>query len=131
MIKIIMHNKYSLSTEQFEILREKLNHRTGLERFDEANVESAYAVMVKGVSVAKEAKISKRSRQNLHRVVRDLWAIFNDIEPPSRAIQRQHTLKEKTPKSWVRVTVTLPAAMAKLVQELEVQARALLEYKGE
>lgn len=120
-------HKYALTHDQFDALREKLNQRSGSERFDEGNIEAAYTVMVNGETVTKAAETSGRSRQNLHRVVRDLWAIFNDIEPPSRVLQRQNTLKPRTPKSWVRVAVTLPPDMAKSVQDLEAKARAQLD----
>ena len=118
--------KYKLTPDQFDALRKKLDQRIGSERFDDDNIAAACTVMVGGESVTKAAETSGQSRQNLHRVVRDLWAIFNDVEPPSRVMQRQNTLKSTTPKSWVKVTVTLPPDLAKAVQELEKKARSEL-----
>lgn len=120
-------HKYALTHTQFEELREKLAQRNGAERFEEVNVEAAYSVMVKEQPVLKVAEASNMTRQNLHRVVRDLWAIFNGVEPPSRARQRQESLSPLIPRSWVRVVVTLPPDMAKSVQDLEAQARAQLQ----
>lgn len=122
-------HKYALTEAKFEQLREKLEKRSGSERFEVENVEAAYAVMVKGETVVNVAKVTGQSRQNLHRVVRDLWAIFNDVEPPSRILQREKTLRPRTPRSWVRVAVTLPPDMAKSVQDLEAQARAGIGIK--
>jgi hypothetical protein len=112
--------KYALTAEQFQVLREKLEQRNGNERFDDDNVKVAYSVMVDGVPVNEAAEKSGCSRQNLHRIVRDLQAIFLGIEPPSRAKQRK---KQETPKDWVKVSVTLPPQLAKSVQELEIKAR--------
>lgn len=118
-------NKYALTAEQFQALRQKLEGRVGAEKFDEDNVEAAHAVMVKGEPVTKAADAAGCSRQNLHRVIRDLMAVFHDIEPPSRGVHRQKTLR--TPANWVRIAVTVPPEMAKTVQEMESKARAQLE----
>lgn len=121
-------NKYALSAEQFQALKEKLDKRSGVEKFDEDNVKAARAVMVDNESVSEAAKAANCSRQNLHRVLRDLMAIYNDVEPPSRGLQRQKALKPRTPANWIRITVTVPPDMAKAVQDMESQARAQLEH---
>lgn len=121
-------NKYALTAEQFQALREKLEKRSGAEKFDEDNVEAAHAVMVMNEPVTRAADAAGCSRQNLHRVMRDLMAIFHDVEPPSRGVQRQKALKPRTPASWVRIAVTVPPEMAKAVQDMESKARAQLEH---
>jgi hypothetical protein len=121
-------NKYALTPEQFQTLKEKLDRRSGAEKFDEDNVAAARAVMVENESVAKAAEAAKCSRQNLHRVLRDLWAIFHDVEPPSRSLQRQKVLKPRIPADWVRLTVTVPPEVAQTVQDMEYKARAQLEH---
>lgn len=127
-METMRQNKYALTPQQFQALRQKLEKRSGSEKFDADNVEAAFAVMVGGESVTKAADGANCSRQNLHRVLRDLMAIFNDVEPPSRVVQRQKALKPRTPASWVRVAVTVPPELAKAVLEMESKARAQLEH---
>ena len=94
-------HKHTLTHEQFQELRGKFSSR-----FEEANIEAAYQIMVLDRPVVQVANEHKKSRQNMHRVVRDIWAVYQDDAP-------------KIPATWRRVAVTLPPDMAKSVQELE------------
>lgn len=118
--------KYSLTEEQFQELREKLAKRSG-KKLTAENIDSAYSVMVSGISAKEVCEQREISRQNLHRIVRDLWSIAHDLTPPSRAIRAKHYSYElQKPKDWVEVKVALPIDKAKSVQKLEESERAKL-----
>ena len=68
-------NKYALLDEQFAALREKLNQRTGKERFLDKNVDAAYAVMVKNESVMAVAEAAGMAQVNLYLIQCDLGII--------------------------------------------------------
>ena len=67
--------KFTLSPEQFEALREKLNQRHSRGCYLEKNVTAAYTVMVQHESVLEVAQAWGMSRANLNRIVRNLWAV--------------------------------------------------------
>lgn len=70
--------KYTLSERQFNALRETLGQRR-INRFLDDNVEAAYAVMVKNLSVRVVAASLGKSVANMNRVVRELWCVANGI----------------------------------------------------
>jgi hypothetical protein len=127
-------NSYVLTDNEFEVLRLKLEQvaQQSGKRFSEENVSAAYTVMVNGVSVPEAAKTFGRTRQNLHRVVRDLAAIYHDAEPPSRVTQRQKKVTQKVqpPQHWVRVNVTLPPDQAATVYQMEHDALVKLDQQN-
>lgn len=101
--------KYVLTDEQFQDLRLRLSNR-----FEAENIDAAYQVMVLDRPVIQVANELKKSRQNLHRVVRDIWEVHQEEAP-------------KIPATWVRVAVTLPPDMARSVKELEAAQIAKLD----
>ena len=99
-------NKYALLDEQFAALREKLNQRTGKERFLDKNVDAAYAVMVKNESVMAVAEAAGMGQQNLYRIVRDLWIIATD-SPKHRPCRRSKR-KVQTNPAYIVFPMNLP-----------------------
>ncbi len=70
--------KFTLSPEQFDALRKKLNQRHTHGRYLEKNVTAAHTVMVQHESVLEVAQAWGMSRANLNRIVRNLWAVATD-----------------------------------------------------
>ena len=102
-------HKYVLTAEQFDAILPKLDPRV-----EANNIEAARKVMVDGRGVMEVAEEYGRTRQNLHRFIREMFALHTEVMP-------------EIPKSWVRVAVSLPPALARQVRALEKSALAELK----
>jgi TrfB plasmid transcriptional repressor len=78
-------------------------------RLSTENIELARRVMVDGTSPMVVAKDSGKTKQRIHGLVRQIWAMYEEST-------------FEAPADWVRICVTLPADQAKKVQEMEALA---------
>lgn len=122
------YTEYVLTEAQFNELKKRaMNNKT--RKYSSKNLDAAYEVMVNKKRAVDIAETFNMSRQNLSRILRDLWAISNNLIPPSRAFQRRNL--KIIPKTWVRVSAILPPHLAKKVQDIEAEEIAKLDSAEE
>lgn len=114
-----MSSKYRLTAEAFKELEEKLAQRKGSSQYTDENIGLARRIMVDGVGPNEVAEEAQKSRQSLHRIVKDLWVISAG-EDPARIKKRRE--KENIPDNWVFITAVLPPDLAKEVKAKEKEA---------
>lgn len=112
-----MSSKYRLTAEAFKELEEKLAQRKGSRQYTDENIGLARRIMVDGVGPNEVAEEAQKSRQSLHRIVKDLWVIYAG-EDPARIKKR----RENIPDNWVFITAVLPPDLAKEVKAKEKEA---------
>jgi hypothetical protein len=114
-----MGSKYRLTEQAFQELKEKLAQRKGSSQYTDENIDLARKIMVDGKGPNDVAEEAKKSRQSIHRIVKDLWVISAG-DDPARIKKRRET--ENIPDDWVFITAVLPPDLAKDVRAKEKEA---------
>ncbi|EJW9057436.1 hypothetical protein OC180_004389 [Salmonella enterica] len=98
-----MRGKKRLTASEFNGIRPFLT------RMKERNISAVYEHLVDGkkqTDIAEELGVTKKA---VSQMVNKAWAL--------------HVEKGITPEGWVTMDVTLPAEMAEIVKQMELQAR--------
>lgn len=114
-----MSSKYRLTETAFQELKEKLAQRKGSSKYTDENIDLARKIMVDGMGPNEVAEEAKKTRQSIHRIVKDLWVISAG-DDPVRIKKRRET--ENIPDDWVFITAVLPPDLAKDVRAKEKEA---------
>lgn len=102
-----------MSPEDFEQLMQELEASSTRRGYSEKSIEAARLVLVKGASVAEAAAETNQTRQSV-----------------SQLMTRIRRRIEALPKGWVKVDQWLPADVARQVEEIAEQMKALPKGKA-